>query len=342
MSTSAAALPDEVEGARRQALRIGLAAALGMTGAVWLGSLLPFLAPVIAVQFLAASRVPLGAAPAVVTVGVIVATCQALSLLTGIAGGNPAVFVLLLGLFYLGCFAAQARGKGGPLPGLMLTVGVIVPMTQMLHSDLDRALIAAIAFGVMAGTLLSWAMHALFPDPDSAVTTPSLASVDPGWRRPVASAAILAGAIVLCLVDPRLNSATVLPITVAAVLGQLDLARSGRSALGLMLVNAIGGVAASIAFAVIELRPVLPVLFLVVLLAGLWFGQGAAAGPEAGRLYAGVLVIFLILLGLGISPLPGDTPESFATRIGYVIAGSAGTLWACLLFWPRPTRTQLF
>ena len=103
-----------------------------------------------------------------------------------------------------------------------------------------------------------------------------------------------------------------------------------------MVVNLLGGVAASVAFTVVDLRPTLLCLFLVVLLAGLLFGAGAAADPRTGKVYAGALTIFLILLGLGISPLPTETPESFTTRIAYVSMAVLYALWAALLLWPRP------
>jgi hypothetical protein len=338
---TAAPPPAEAVRVQRQMLRIGGAVAVGMTVAVAAGSLLPFLAPLFAGQFLAASRRPLGVVQAIVTALAILMTGWALQLLAATTGGSPTVFIPLLWLFYFACFRAQTRGKGGPLPGLMLAIGVIVPLTEMLHSGLDRSMIAALSGAVLGGALLSWAAHAVFPDPGGAASPQAAAPAEAGLWRPAASATILTGAVVLCLVDSRLSSAIVVPVTVATVLGQLDLARSRRVALGLVVVNLIGGVAASFAFAVIELRPVLPVLFLVVLFAGLLFGRGAATDPEAGKIHAGALTIFLILLGLGVSPLPGSTPESFATRITYVTAAVLGTLWACLLLWPRPTRPEI-
>ena len=62
-----------------------------------------------------------------------------------------------------------------------------------------------------------------------------------------------------------------------------------RAAFGLVIVNLLGGIVASIAFTIVELRPELP-----------W--------------------LFLILFGLGISPLPGSSAEAFSTRVGYVLA----------------------
>ncbi|TCH98276.1 DUF2955 domain-containing protein [Roseococcus sp. SYP-B2431] len=339
MSASAAAGLDQGEAGRRQALRIGLAVAFGMTAAVLSGSPLPFLAPVFAAQFLATSRAPLGLGQAAITTAFIAATGQALSLLAGLTGGNPGLFVLLLWLVYLGCFTAQARGKGGPLPMLLLTIGVIVPLADMLHGDLDRSMIAMLAVAVAAGAALSWAAHAVLPDPGGPAPAPPAIPADPGLGRPAVSAAILAGAVVLCLVEPRLHSAIVLPVTVATILARLEFARSLETAMGLVLVNIAGGVAASCAFAVIELRPDVPVLFLTLLGAGLLFGHGAAQ-PGKGAVYAGSLAIFLILLGLGLSPLPGSTADSFASRIAYVTAGAIGTLWACALLWPRPALSS--
>src|SRR6202040_2051687 len=87
-------------------------------------------------------------------------------------------------------------------------------------------------------------------------------------------------------------------------------------ALSLVAVNLLSGVLASLAFAFVELRPSLPFLFLTVFLVGLILGGRAEAG--LAKMYAGALTTFLIL-GSGIAPLPTTTPESFVTRIGYVL-----------------------
>jgi hypothetical protein len=100
-------------------------------------------------------------------------------------------------------------------------------------------------------------------------------------------------------------------------------------------------VLASLAFAFVELRPSLPFVFLTVFLVGLILGGRAAAG--LAKMYAGALTTFLILLGSGISPLPTTTPESFSTRIGYVLLAVGYTLCMMALLWPRErfVSTQL-
>jgi hypothetical protein len=127
------------------------------------------------------------------------------------------------------------------------------------------------------------------------------------------------------------------------VLLQFDFATSVRSALSTVAVNLLSGVLASLAFAFVELRPSLPFLFLTIFLVGLILGGRAAAGRA--KMYAGALTTFLILFGSGIAPLPTTTPESFATRIGYVLLAVGYTLCMMALLWPRersvPTRLSL-
>ena len=109
----------------------------------------------------------------------------------------------------------------------------------------------------------------------------------------------------------------------------------------LVAVNLLSGVLASLAFAFAELRPSLPFLFLTVFLVGLILGGRATAGRA--KMYAGALTTFLILFGSGIAPLPTTTPESFATRIGYVLLAVGYTLCMMALLWrhERSVSTQL-
>ena len=73
-------------------------------------------------------------------------------------------------------------------------------------------------------------------------------------------------------------------------------------------------------------------LFMLLLTIGLFFG-GRASNPRDGRIYAGALMIFTIIFGLGVSPIPTTAPESFATRMGMLLVAIAiagcgmGLLW---------------
>jgi hypothetical protein len=308
-----------------------------MTLLVAAGSATPFLAPLFAAQFLLASRSPMKGSAALGIAILIIGSGQGLDLLTSVLGTRPVLFASALWLVYLACFLAQAKGRGGQTPFLILVIAVIVPLMNMLHQNLGESMSVLLAVAVLGGLLLAWAAHALIPDPGGmAASSPvSHAPSRSPLHRAIANASILLAAVVVCLVDPRLAAAIVLPVTVASVLGQLDLTSSRRAALGLVVVNVLGGVVASIVFTVVDARPMLVGLFLAVFATGLLFASAAATDSKFGKACAGALTIFLILLGLGISPLPTSTPESFSTRIVYVSAAVLYTLWASLLLWPN-------
>ena len=330
---------------RRIGLRVALAVAVGFTFDVATGAVLPFFGALFAVQFLIFGARPLSLSKAIALIGFVLVVGQAFIFLSGIFGGRPFQFLALLGLFYFVCFYLQAQGKGGPAIFLGLVVAITVSLLDRVHASLDSSVIGILLQGCVGGVLLSWLAHLVVPDahateeeaqPAAAVSRPAL--------RALANTVILLGAVTLCLTNSRFSTALVLPITVASLLLQFDLATNLRSAVGLVLVNLLGGVLASLAFAFVELRPSLLLLFLTVLVVGLILGGKAAAVTRLSKMYAGALTTFLILFGAGISPLPTTAPESFATRIGFVLFAIAYALCLTSLLWlrdrPAPASPQ--
>ncbi len=327
---------------RRVGLRVALAVAAGFTWNLATGAVIPFFGPVLAVQFLIFGAGPLPLSKSVAFVGLVLVVGQAFILINGIFGDNPIQLLALLGLFFFVCFFVQARGQGGPVIFLCLVIAITVTLLDRVHDTLDTSIIAILLQAYLSAVVLSWLAHAILPGHDAIENAPQAAPVsDRPVMRALADAAILLGAMALCLTNDVLSLALVLPITVASVLLQFDFATSVRSALSLVAVNLLSGVLASLAFAFVELRPSLPFLFLTVFLVGLILGGRAAAG--LARMYGGALTTFLILLGSGISPLPTTTPESFSTRIGYVLLAVGYTLCMMALLWPRDrsVSTQL-
>jgi Protein of unknown function (DUF2955) len=325
---------DSVTRARRQGLRIAFAIAVGFTLAVANGEILPFLAPMFAAQFLVASPGPLAPKQALGLLVLILLVGVGLIWLTDLFGDRPAVLLSLLGLIYFACFLMQARG--GTAGFLIIVIAVMVPILDILQKDLGDGIVFILFKGALGGIVLTWLSHVLIPDPGGIPALPPAPRLldRPVWRA-LANTAILLAMVLLCLTNSGFSTAIVVPITVASLLNQLDLATSARTALGLMIVNLLGGIVASLAFAFIELRPTLTFLFLTVLIAGLLFGGRAAADPKAGKVYAGALTTFLILFGTGVSPLPASTPDSFTTRIGLVMFAIACTFCLAALLWPR-------
>src|ERR1700724_1342856 len=327
---------------RRIGLRVALAVAAGFTLTLATGEVIPFFGPLLAVQFLILGAGPLPLSKAVAFVGLVLVVGQAFILLNGIFGDQPVQLLALLGLFYFVCFFIQARGQRGPVIFLCLVIAITVTLLDRVHDTLDSSIIAILLQAFLSAVVLSWLAHAILPGHDATEDVPQAApATDSPAMRALANAAILLGAMALCLTNNALSLALVPPLTVCSLLLQCDFATSVRCAFSLVAVNLLSGVLASLAFAFVELRPSLPFLFLTVFLVGLILG--GRAGAALAEMYAGALTTFLILLGSGIAPLPTTTAESFATRIGYVLLAVGYILCMMALLWPREryVSTQL-
>lgn len=334
MSTDLNAGADQ---SKRKGLRVAFAVSVGFTFAVYSGAVVSFLGPLFAAQFLLASSRPLPFGKTVGAAAVILVAGLAMMAVTSVLGDRPAPFLLLLGLTYFSCFLAQSAGKGGAAVFLVLVVAIIVPLLGILNKELAGSILSILVTGVLSGTILMWLAHAIFPEPDGvdADAGPPLVR-PPSLRRALANTIILLIAVVACLTSDNLTAAAVIPITVASLLGQLDIAASSRTAVGLVVVNLFGGVLASIAYTLLSLRPNLLSIFLIVLIVVLILGGRASGRAKDAPLFAGALTIFLILFGLGVSPIPGSAAESFATRIVYVGEALVYALLSAAILWPHP------
>ena len=321
---------------RRAGLRIALAVAASLTFDVASGAVIPFLGPVLAAQFLVSGTGRLPLSRAIALVGVMLAVGQLFIILTGVLTERPLQLITVMGVFYFVCFYAHVRGKGGPVIFFALVVAIMIPLLNLVHKDLDSGLLAILVQGCLSGVLWSWFAHAVLPDDVAAANAPPpvVAAVDRPVGQALANTVVLLGAMTFCLTNSAFSTALVIPITIASLLLQLDLATTIRAAVGLIVVNLLGGLLASLTFAFVELRPQLLFLFLAVLLVGLILGGRAVSGSVRSGMFAGALTTFLILLGTGISPLPTSTPESFSTRITYVLLAIAYALCMTILLWP--------
>jgi hypothetical protein len=114
------------------------------------------------------------------------------------------------------------------------------------------------------------------------------------------------------------------PVSVVVLLTVITILRQPstlgtRTAFGLVVGNVAGGVAATVAYFFIVLFPNPVFLLLVVLFAGLIFGNGIAGSRDMAPIYTVGLATFLIVLGLGLSPLPQDSSAVFVSRVLNVV-----------------------
>ena len=321
---------------RRKGLRVAFAVSLGFTFGVSLGAIVPFLVPIFAANFLLGSTGPMPIGKALGAALLILFTGIGMMVLTSLFGDRPPTFLILLAMIYFFCFAAQSAGTGGPAIFLVQVVAIIVPLIGILNKELANSILSILITGILGGTLLMWLAHAVFPEPTSTRLVAASAMIrPPAYQQALANTAILLAAVVVCLVNDQLSAALVIPITIASLLGQFDAAASSRMALGLVVINLSGGILASIAYSILTLRPSLFSIFLIVLIVTLILGGRAAGSSKDAKMYAGALTTFLILFGLGVSPVPGSAAESFTTRIVYVGAALIYTLLMAAILWPR-------
>jgi hypothetical protein len=319
--------------ARNFGLRLAFALAFGFAAALVVQSVLPFLVPLLALQILLSSPRPLPLAQGVGVVLMALVVAQFWVLTIGVLGERPVVLLMLIGLVCFLCFAAQAMARGGAAIGLILTIMVMTLVLGMAQINLGASIVGILLKSMLAGLVLSWIAHVLFPDPggplSDALKRQPLADPLP---RAAANAVIVVAVLALCFSSSTFSTAIVVPLTVISLLSQADAAASGRTIGGLLLVNLFGGIVASIAFVPVTARSDLGLLFMLLLTIGLAFG-GRASNPRDGRIYAGALMIFTIIFGLGVSPIPTTAPESFATRMGMLLIAVAiaacgiGLLW---------------
>ena len=333
---------DVVGEQKRKGLRVALAVSALFTISVASGALMPFLGPLFAAQFLLSSSQPMPLGKTIGMAVVILAVGVFMILLTSWFGDRPATFLLLLGVIYFSCFLAQTAGKGGAAIFLVLVVAVIVPLLGILNKELAASILSILVSGVLGGAAMMWLAYIVIPEPPSvAEIFVQPTSMPPDYLRALSNTAILLSAVAICLTSDNLTSAAVIPITVASLLGQLDVKQSGRASIGLMIVNLLGGVVSSVAYAVLTVRPSLFSMLIIMLVVCLLLGGRAASRSGDAKMYAGALTIFLILFGLGVSPLPGSAAESFSTRILFVAMALGYTFITTALLWRAPSGQRV-
>jgi hypothetical protein len=324
MSASAVTEPAEADSVREShatAFRIAFAAAMGLTLGELLGWDFPFLPAMLAVQLLS-GREPLGVKKGVAFVGVMVAACAFAVLLSQIFVDSPLVLVLAVSLVTFLAFLLLVRGQATGVAAMFLITTAVVPLLAIESVSVAYGFISSLIAGSALAVLLTFAAQAFFP---MAAPAEPVAALEPPDRdvvaRALANAAVLMSLVIYFML-------TVSPVSIVAVLTVISILRQpadlgGGTATGLILGNVVGGIAATAAYLLVTLLPSPAFLLLVVLLVGLLFGGRIARGGPSAPIYMVGLMTFLILLGLGLSPLPQDSGTLFVARVFDVLVAAA-------------------
>ena len=325
-------MPPEAREQFRHTLRIALVMALGLTVAEARDQPFAFLSALFAVQLLIKSpNAPSLAQGVGFAVIMAVSTGVALTLCSALLD-RPVAYLLLLSLIIFGCLWLLALGRGGPLPQFLLLCNVMIPVLAVQSADLAADFAAVMIDASVIAPLLVWLAHGLLPTAymGQAAAQPS---PPPAPANAVHSAVVAFIVLILPFVHFMLNpeaASFVILVTIIGIAVQPPEAR-GLAALGLLLGNLIGGIAASLAFFLLTLLPWLGLLFLVTFLAGLVLAGPLHGGGRLAPVFGIALSTFLILFGLGLAPIGEGSAAAFVSRLADVALASLYALGAIVL-----------
>ena len=349
MSSSSAAYTTDraTEGARRAALRLafGVTACFAIVEALdWDAT---FLAPMLAANMLVKSPRPPSLAQGLVVVVLFALSTGAVLTLTTTVISNPGVLILALALLLYLSFYAHRRGAPELATLLVQISAVSLPIVAVLSPGGAGAFAATLVSAGVVALLTVWLAHAAFPDPTSATApaTPAVATV-PARPQAAARHALLDTLVLLPILTWFILDASqvaiVVLIVIVTLLRQTDRRRGQGAALGLILGNLIGGVVAAVAYNLVMLGNTLPFFIAMCLAASLMFAGRIATAGDRAPVYLIALGTFILLLGLGLSPLPGGSGEAFASRLINVMLASAYAVGALSLLerWSHPASDE--
>jgi hypothetical protein len=319
MSVSAATDVDDARASHALAFRIAFAAAVGLTLGEVFGWDFPFLPAMLAVQLLSGPGT-VSVKQGLAFVAVMMVACALAVLLAQVFVDSPLVLLLTVSLVTFLAFLLLARGQAIGVAGTFLITTAVVPLLAIESVSVAYGFIYSLIAGSALAVLLTFAAHAFFPmrvqaQPVSARVQDERDSV----ALALANTAVLISLVIYFML-------TVSPVSIVVVLTVISILRQpaelgGGTAVGLILGNLVGGLAATIAYLLVTLFPSPAFLLLVALLVGLVLGDRIARGGESAPIYTVGLMTFLILLGLGLSPLPEDSGTLFITRVFDVMLG---------------------
>lgn len=326
MSVSAVIEESEAETSREThalAFRIAFATAIGFTLGKVLGWDFPFLPALFAAQLLTGSR-SLSLKQAAGFTILMTAGCIFSVLIAQIFVQTPIVLLLVVALLIFFAFLLLARGQAVPVASILLITTSVVPLVAVTSLDLAYGLVYTLIAGSILSALLVLLAYAAFPSRISASEAAKrIAKADSPIAAALANAATLVSLITLFMFSG--SPASVIVIMTAITILQQPASAGHGTAYAFIMGNVAGGVAATLAYLLVSLFPSAGVLLLLTLFFGLVFGGRIAEGTAASPVYVVALATFLIVLGLGLTPLT-DSGAIFISRVLNVMIAAAYTI----------------
>jgi hypothetical protein len=240
----------------------------------------------------------------------------AVLLVEAFASSLPPMFLLAtIGSLWIG-FKLSARSDKTNVIGLMiLVVCCIVPLRLLAYPELTGTVVDDLVWNVLVGVFAAFAVGLVLAGPQKRDVPSPRAEVLP----PLVAALVLTlGAYLVWIFEPPAPGAVLIGMIIAL---RADLHPSFDVARDRIIGAIIGGVLAVVAATAMGIAPVLPTLFLVLMVVA-WPLAVQAVQPGAWQGAAIKSIYALgILVGEGFSPLFEDTAERLGIRIVGVFIG---------------------
>lgn len=296
-----------------------------------------FLAPMLAANMLIKLKRPPSLAQGVGLIVLIVLSTAIVLALTTWFIRAPSVLILILGLLLYLSFYAHRRGAPELATLLLQISAVSLPVIAVLSPDRAGAFAVTLSSAAAVALATVWVAHATFPEPHVHDADAARAVLRTHQAAPTAAArhALLDTVILLPVLAWYVLDATEVAVVVLIValtlLRQYDERQGRRAATGLIIANLVGGLAAAVVYNLVLLENNLSFFVAICLAASLVFAARIVTSGKLAPVYAGAFATFILLLGLGLTPLPGGAGEAFVSRLLNVLAASAYAVGALSL-----------
>jgi hypothetical protein len=321
--------------ADRIVLRLAFAATFAFAIAALRDWEFSFLAPMLAVQILAASPAcPNFRQGMTIPLVIFLATNVALAAST-LLMGNPVVLLAAIGVVMCWSFYAQRRGAPAIVMLLIQIAFCCVPLISTTSLDTARDFSDFLLWSSIGAVITVWIAYALFPAPLSPAPAnpapaPTPLTRDRASQVAISDTLVLLPLLVTFIVGGEINNIVILMITLN-LLREIELVGTQRLAVAILAANLLGGVLAVLAHQFVLVSDSLFLFLLTVFLAGLWFGGRLVRGGAGAPIYALGFATFLLILGIAITPLPGGSDELFTVRITKIALASLYVIGALSL-----------
>lgn len=329
---------------RNRGLRLAFAVTFGLAFEYMRGAALPMLAPVIALQLLAATMRPPPPAMLVMLLA-ISAGASALAYFVSLISVNlPGSYGLGVGLLYLWGFGLAFTPKAAPIGVMIVTMCVVVSSLSGVSTGLALGIVVELVFSVGLGALIVYLAHACFPTPPDANIAAARPKPAPTPQMPASVRATVATAIILPLhLYLNADGLAALPIllTTATMLRQPGIAESQRYCLGYAIGNAVGGVAAGLSVFVMLTHGNFLTLVATTAAVSMYFAWKVVHAERWAPILLPGFVAYVVLFGLSLSPITPPGPPEVAERVLQILIAAVYSFCAASIAYPLFVRRQV-